>query len=225
MQSHRSCALHPARDDLQPPLPDEHQYGYCRPHVLHDAAGVTNRPVAYLAGPEVFLTNAIEIGSAKVSICRSHGFDAVFPVAPPGSMPAISSQRGYEIFDWCVETMGRCNLVIANMTPFRGVSMDVGTAVEIGYMFGKGHPVFGYTNVIEDYLARVSDDSLAVESFGFADNLMCEGPVWKSGGSVVRTDVDATERFTDLRGFVTCVEQAVSMLGPELPIETAFSRP
>lgn len=176
---------------------------------------MTDQPVAYLAGPEVFLPDAIDIGRTKVAICRARGFDAIFPLVSSGSTGALAANLGHEIFERCVDMMGRCNLVIANLTPFRGVSMDVGTAVEIGYMFGKGHPVFGYTNVIEDYEARVSDDSLAVESFGFADNLMCEGPIWKSGGSVVRTRVEASERFTDLRGFVASVEQAAALLAPQ----------
>ena len=51
--------------------------------------------------------------------------------------------------------MDGVDLVIANMTPFRGPSMDVGTAVELGYSFARGLPVFGYTNIVDDYEARV----------------------------------------------------------------------
>src|ERR1022692_1449458 len=118
------------------------------------------KPVVYLAGPEVFLPNAVEIGKAKVAICRRHGLDAIFPFEPLESIATSPADRGHEIFLQCVAMMTRCNLVIANMTPFRGASMDVGTAVEIGYMYGQGHPIFGYTNVMDDYDVRVSDISL-----------------------------------------------------------------
>src|SRR6476620_3924966 len=97
----------------------------------------------YLAGPEVFLRNAAEIGERKKAICRAHGFECAFPL-DAGPLPDASpTEIGHLIFDRCVAMMDRCDLVVANMTPWRGISMDVGTAVEMGYMHGKGRPVFG----------------------------------------------------------------------------------
>jgi nucleoside 2-deoxyribosyltransferase len=90
--------------------------------------------------------------------------------------------------------------------------MDAGTAVEIGFMHARGRPVLGYTNVAADYEARVAADGMAVEAFGFFDNLMCEGVVAASGATVVRTDVAERDRFGDLRGFEACVHQAVGLL-------------
>ena len=174
---------------------------------------MSGKPVVYLAGPEVFLANAADIGTAKIEICGAHGFDAVFPLVQHESATTVPTERGHQIFQQCIEMLEGCDLLIANMTPFRGVSVDAGTAVEIGYVLARGRPVLGYTNVIEDYEARVPPDSFSVESFGFADNLMCEGPVWQSGGSVVRTRVAASERLTDLHGFIACVEQAATLLG------------
>ena len=168
--------------------------------------------VVYLAGPEVFLPDAKDVGESKIAICRERGLDARFPLMPddhPVSKGRSPSERGHEIFAFCVSLMDECDVLIANMTPFRGASMDVGTAVEMAYMFARGHRVFGYTNVAADYAARVTGDALIVESFGFADNLMCEGLVWRSGGSVVRHDAPSDARFTDLRGFAECVEQAL----------------
>ena len=186
-----------------------------------------DRPVIYLAGPEVFLSNAAEIGQRKIAMCRERGFDARFPLVPLADLPpGTAEERGHEVFERCLDMLCECDLLIANMTPFRGVSMDVGTAVEMAYMFakggrqGNGGPVFGYTNVIEDYGARVSRDSLHVESFGFADNVMCEGLVWKSGGTVVRTRAKETERLSDMRGLAAGIEQAISVLGPAPAIGT-----
>jgi nucleoside 2-deoxyribosyltransferase len=170
----------------------------------------------YLAGPEVFLPNARELGDAKKAICTEHGFLGRYPLdaASNGApAPALAPTDGHTIFRHCIEMMEGCDLIVANMTPFRGPSMDVGTAVEIGFMFALGRPVFGYTNVVDDYALRVTADGWQIEEFGFADNLMCEGPVFESGGSIVRTGVADDVRLTDLRGFEACVAAAAELIG------------
>ena len=45
--------------------------------------------------------------------------------------------------------MRSCDLLIANLTPFRGVSMDSGTAFEVGFMRALGRPVLGYTTATD----------------------------------------------------------------------------
>jgi nucleoside 2-deoxyribosyltransferase len=161
----------------------------------------------YLAGPEVFLAEATAIGARKKAICATYEFEGVYPFDEP--LPTgITTDVGHRIFDNCVAMMDRCDLVVANMTPWRGISMDVGTAVEVGYMYAQGKPVFGYTNVATDYATRCEDDGGEIEAFGFHDNLMCEGPVFLSGGHVVRRDVAPDSRYTDLEAFEACVRQA-----------------
>lgn len=86
--------------------------------------------------------------------------------------------------------------------------MDVGTAVEMGFMYARGRPVFGYTNISSDYAARVQDDGMAVEAFSFVDNLMCEGVVRRSGGRVVRGSVSSGDLMGDLQAFERCIVQA-----------------
>jgi nucleoside 2-deoxyribosyltransferase len=167
--------------------------------------------LVYLAGPEVFLADAVAIGVRKKAICAAHGFEGVYPFDEP--LPTgMPTEVGHRIFDSCVAMMNRCDLVIANMTPWRGISMDVGTAVEVGYMHAQGRPVFGYTNIAADYVDRCRDDGCDIEAFGFHDNLMCEGPVWHSGGSVVRGNVAPGDEFADLAAFEACVAQAKRVL-------------
>jgi nucleoside 2-deoxyribosyltransferase len=50
------------------------------------------------------------------------------------------------IFRKDLAMMGACDVVIANLTPFRGPSADAGTLVEVGWFLGRGRPVFGYSN-------------------------------------------------------------------------------
>ena len=174
---------------------------------------------AYLAGPDVFFPDAIEIGEEKKRICARYGFEGVFPLdADFKPLFDIDSpaEQGYKTFDLMVELMDSCDLAIANLTPFRGPSMDVGTAIEMGYMHGCGKPVFGYTNVAADYAGRVTPDGFTVEPFGLVDNLMVEGPVHHSGAAVVRADVPPGEIYTSLEGFTRCVKRAAELLLEEV---------
>jgi nucleoside 2-deoxyribosyltransferase len=161
----------------------------------------------------VFLPDAAAIGEAKQEICRRHGLEGLFPGDVPESDVLV--EGGRLLFRRLVEMMDRSDVIIANMTPFRGVSIDPGTAVEIGYMYAKGRPVFGYTNERDIYaarMARLTSDGTLVEPFGLTDNLMCVAPALESGALVVRDDVPESERFQDLRGFEDCVRQAVARL-------------
>lgn len=173
----------------------------------------------YLAGPDVFFPNAVEIGEEKKRICQRYGFVGVFPLdadfAPLFELDSPEAQ-GYRTFDMMVELMDSCDLAIANLTPFRGPSMDVGTAIEMGYMHGCGKPVLGYTNVAGDYAGRVPPDGFTIETFGLADNLMVEGPIRKSGATVVRADVPPEEIYNSLEGFDRCVRQAAELLLKEV---------
>lgn len=169
----------------------------------------------YLAGPDVFFHDALEIGENKKSICSRYGFEGVYPLDAPFDVLSdldFPADMGRKTFDLMVELMDSCDLVIANLTPFRGPSMDVGTAIEIGYMYGCGKHVFGYTNVVKDYSERVEPDCFLIESFGLADNLMVEGPICRTGAAVVREDVPPDQIYTSLTGFTRCVQQAAEIL-------------
>jgi len=168
---------------------------------------------AYLAGPDVFYPNAIDIGNAKKEICSAHNIEGVFPLDAKFDLAGLSpEEQGHRCFDSMVDLMQHCDLAIANFTPFRGPSMDVGTAVEIGYMHGLGKPVFGYTNVVQSFAERVGEDGFFVEPFGLVDNLMVEGPVVRSGGSIIRVSVPEEQVYSSLEGFEKCVCQIVGIM-------------
>ena len=178
----------------------------------------------YLAGPDVFLPNAKEIGAAKAAICCEAGLVGVFPLdGPPVPQGLDKATQARRIFEVCEGLMRDCDATIANMTPFRGVSIDSGTAYEVGFMRALGRPVFAYTNVVADLADRarwfrqaapgLSDfdaRDVEIEDFGLAENLMLEIAVVDSGGTVVRADVEDRARNTDLAGFRECVAQAAA---------------
>ncbi|HKO06258.1 MAG TPA: nucleoside 2-deoxyribosyltransferase [Alphaproteobacteria bacterium] len=185
----------------------------------------------YLAGPDVFLPDPIGMGGRKKAICAAHGLEGAFPLdaelALSGSAPA---KAGFRIYKANKALMESCDLAIANMTPFRGPSMDVGTAFEMGFMRALGRPVLGYTNVADGFFERTKaflgprevvargkaffdPSGMSIENFDMVDNLMLESAVIESGVTIVRKAVPAKERFTNLDAFAECVKLAAQRFG------------
>lgn len=184
------------------------------------------RPRIYLAGPEVFLPDAIEIGRRKKALCVAAGFEGVFPLDLPVDLAGLSRpEQAARIQAACEAQMRACDLAIANMTPFRGVSMDAGTAYEMGFMRASGKPVLGYTNVTADLAARArafrvrgippSDcdrPDAEIEDFGLADNLMMAVAVTASGATVHVHAAASGAEMIDLTAFARCLDDARRLL-------------
>lgn len=185
------------------------------------------RPRVYLAGPEVFFPNAVAQGAVKIRLSAEAGFEGVYPLDNDISGEGLAPEAVARAIGHGNEALMRsCDLVIANCTPFRGVSMDVGTAFEIGFMRALGKPVFGYSNIAPDYAARVravpvpaqavwdrETREADIEDFGLAENLMIAIAVLDSSGRFVAREVDAHCVLSDLGGFKECLRLARQMFG------------
>ena len=179
----------------------------------------------YLAGPEVFLPDAVGIGQAKKRLCAAYGFEGLYPfdneivASPAGERTDRLIYRANE------SLIRRADIGICNLTPFRGLSADPGTVFEVGRLAGLGKPVLGYTNVVDDLLDRyrrqeaLSFDAanntwhdahgMVVENFGNADNLMIDCALVEFGGHpMVPHEADPRELFRDLTGFEECLRLA-----------------
>jgi nucleoside 2-deoxyribosyltransferase len=173
----------------------------------------------YLAGPEVFLPDAIEIGRRKKQLCARYGFEGLYPLDNEVSA-AAGARTDQLIYQANKASMQQADFGICNLTPFRGASADAGTVFELGLMVGLRKRVFAYTNDATDYARRVSgtraDDrslrdpsGLAIEDFGNFDNLMLEWAVKESSGhAIVRHTADDSGRYRDLAGFEACLRLA-----------------
>jgi nucleoside 2-deoxyribosyltransferase len=177
----------------------------------------------YLAGPDVFLPDPMGIAGRKRMLCAAHGLDGIFPVdAHPEHPEEAEIPRWLWIYRRNEAHMRDADAVIANLTPFRGPSADPGTVYELGFMRALGRKVLGYSNVAADLAPRTlgfigpgahrdsegrwrDAQGMAVEDFGLADNLMIDGGIQEAGGLLVRRDVPAAERWTDLTAFEACV--------------------
>jgi nucleoside 2-deoxyribosyltransferase len=186
--------------------------------------GVQGQPERiYLAGPEVFLQNAREIGELKKALCTKI---RIRGRVPPGLRIDTHNKNRYAtgllISAANEKLIKSCRYVIANITPFRGPSADAGTVYEIGCARGCGLKIFAYSNTTLSYTERVcrffktadqldgSDQlrdphAMAIEDYAMADNLMIEGGIVSSGGRLVLNDVPVSELFTSLQGCEQCL--------------------
>lgn len=127
----------------------------------------------YLAGPDVFRPDATEYGQWLKAICQEHGFEGVFPAdAEFDGARGEPFETAKAIFEANIDLIHDCGAVIANMSPFRGPNMDVGTAFEIGYASALGKLIIGYSTDNRDYIEKVANffaDDLREQNGGWCD--------------------------------------------------------
>ena len=181
---------------------------------------------AYLAGPDIFLPEARQWAERKKAICARHGLIGVSPLDQlpdqPSDWAALPKWQRIALRN---ETLIRsCDVMIANLTPFRGPSADVGTVYEVAFMRAIGRPVFGYATTASGFTQRTSDfasgqggtvtgpdgslrdaQGMLIEQFGLFDNLMIEAVILASGGRLVVAEIAVEHRWTDLAVFERCV--------------------
>lgn len=182
-----------------------------------------------MAGPEVFLPNAREMLDRKIALARSYGFTPVSPGDLIIPETETRYQRGLAISAINESLMSSADLIIANLTPFRGVSADVGTVFELGFMCARGCPAFAFSNRLENHFERVSElyrgdihlgldwryrgpDGLSLEDFDMTDNLMLDGGIAARNGTVITRKVAPDRLFLDLTAFEECLGLAADRL-------------
>lgn len=139
----------------------------------------------YIAGPDVFKKDALEIGKRYKELCRTYGFEGLYPFDNEVDFNAPKKEVACAIYKANVEMIEQCNIVIANLNPFRGMESDSGTVWECGYALGRGKKVYGYMSDTRSYLERFESganreqdgrffdhDGNAIEDFDYPLNLM-----------------------------------------------------
>jgi nucleoside 2-deoxyribosyltransferase len=178
----------------------------------------------YLAGPDVFLPDAVDIGRRKVELCMRHGLIGRYPL--DNAIDIAVKDASMQIFRGNEAMMNEADAIIANLTPFRGPGADAGTVYELGYMVGRRKLCLGYSNDPSCYADRVrkftdvtSRDGrlidalgLTVENFGLTDNLMMIHALDLHGCALVTPPQAPADIWHDLSAFETCVRMAAERL-------------
>ena len=178
----------------------------------------------YLAGPDLFLPDAVETGRRKAAICAAHGLVGLYPLDNAIDLRAPDASR--QIFAANGAMMDAADAIIANLTPFRGAGADPGTVYELGYMAGRGKLCLAYSNDPTAYADRVgrfmdiaTEDGrlvdaqgLTIEDFGLVDNLMMIHALELHGCPLVTPAEMPIDVWHDLAAFETCVRMAAARL-------------
>lgn len=138
----------------------------------------------YLAGPDVFETDAIAQGRVLKELCRRYGFEGHFPLDKEIVCDGTPYELAKTIREANIELLKGCDIVMANLNPFRGLEPDSGTVYEVGYAAALGKRVYGYALDRRPMIERVRHeqqlpkDALLcregkiIEDFGLSHNLM-----------------------------------------------------
>ncbi|HBP31584.1 MAG: nucleoside 2-deoxyribosyltransferase [Advenella sp.] len=136
----------------------------------------------YLAGFDVFRSDAASYGQWLKTLCARHGFAGLYPL----DNAAPQQLSGTALADWIyranIALIEQADCVMANLNPFRGLEPDSGTVFEVGYAVAKGKPVWAYTEQTQALVAQagvqaqdgrvVDAQGYTVEDFGMNLNLM-----------------------------------------------------
>jgi nucleoside 2-deoxyribosyltransferase len=183
----------------------------------------------YLAGPDVFLPDAVDVGRRKVEICARFGLTGLYPL--DNAIDLSTADASLQIFRGNAAMMDDADAIIANLTPFRGPGADAGTVYELGYMAGCGKFCLGYSNdpsAYADRAAKFTDvhashgrlidaEGLTVENFGLTDNLMMVHALDLHGCPLVTPRQPPADIWHDLTSFEACVRLAAARLPSATP--------
>jgi len=137
----------------------------------------------YIAGPEVFLESAREYGEILKQKCLTAGFEGLFPL-DNDVKGETREELAKNIKAGNIELIKSCDIVIANLSPFRGPEPDSGTVWEVGFAQGLGKVVIGYCSDRRNLKTKTQEilglapsshrdrQNLEIEDFGLTHNLM-----------------------------------------------------
>jgi len=137
----------------------------------------------YIAGPDVFELDSIEIGKKLVSLCEKYGYEGLYPLDNVVNFSQEKQKIAQDIYKANVAMIDNADIVIANLNLFRGKEADSGTVWECGYAHAKGKKVYGYMQSKRNYLEEfshkkekngffVDEDNKVIEDFNYPINLM-----------------------------------------------------
>ena len=161
----------------------------------------------YLAGFDVFRPDAIQHGEQLKMLCAKYGYEGRYPMDKRVPRNLAPQEQARWICRSNLEVLRECDLVVANLNPFRGAEPDSGTVFEVGFAVASGIPVWAYTSRSDSLVEQVAVQRLpggrghvdalgyTVEDFGLNLNLMLACSINVVNGSFedCLREIDASE--------------------------------
>jgi nucleoside 2-deoxyribosyltransferase len=153
----------------------------------------------YLAGPDVFRENALEHFAKMKALCDKYEFEGMSPFDNEDNFKGVlySKEHSTRVFHCNHGAIKICDVVIANLVPFRGACIDDGTAWEVGCGFVHGKLLYGYTPwydrpLVANTPAHYQNSTFPnIEHFGNnCVNLMIQESIEVSGGRILMSFED-----------------------------------
>jgi len=177
----------------------------------------------YFAGPDDYKPDRLERVAAKIKRVEEVGCIGHAPIYPSVDSPN-NKVTAFKIAYDNKKLMRQCNVLLVDMTPWLGPSMDRIAAFKMGYMSAQADHtgevlIIGYyTNEFErNFAKRVAQEVYhnvgvtfhengtatdqngnSFENFGLVDNLMMETAVNKTGGEIFPTFDEAVANIPRL---------------------------
>lgn len=89
-----------------------------------------------------------------------YNFIGLYPLDNQVDFTQKPQKIAHDIFIANVQLIHECDIVIANLNPFRGKEADSGTIWECGYAHGMGKKVYGYMNNTQEYIQNFSPNEI-----------------------------------------------------------------
>lgn len=160
----------------------------------------SRKPQVYLAGFDVFRADAVEQGRYLKALCDAHGLEGLYPFDNEVTPDLPPQETAALICNANIAMIRRCDAVLANLNPFRGVEPDSGTAFEVGMAVALGKPVWAYfedsgslREQVEHDTAGFDAQGFLVEDFQLPRNLML-ACTWTGHHTTAETAIEALAR-------------------------------
>jgi nucleoside 2-deoxyribosyltransferase len=151
----------------------------------------------YLAGPDVFRADALEHFKLMKKLCSKYGFEGLSPFDNEKNFvgDSFTKEHSIYIFNCNHELIKICDIIVANLVPFRGACIDDGTSWELGCGYCNGKLLYGYTPYDKMLLKTITYMNFEmqlqsvypnIESFdNNCVNLMIQESIELSGGKIL----------------------------------------
>jgi len=124
----------------------------------------------YIAGPDVFEANSLEIGKSLVQMCEKYGYVGLYPLDNVVDFSQNKHKIAQDIFDANIAMIQEADIIIANLNPFRGKEPDSGTVFECGFAYGLNKEVYGYLADTCNYIDTFAENEKFVKNEWVSDS-------------------------------------------------------